>query len=233
MENFTPKSLSLILIFFVEFKGQSHRSNSNRNTVKQTQAVLRRWCQASRIWGFGMVFMIRPGVLGFTTAGRVRIDSGWSWTLQFARVTLHDGKVAPLTSQTLARAIFFALWSWLSSHSNFDLGLSRSDSREKIYQIRAYDFGVQFTFNGWLGTKHQLRFLSITCVYQDSKQCCGRNFFCILSVHFCGIVWPAAGELSSQQLASDGNTTNLDLSHIQIVNLLGIKKEEKKKKNKI
>ena len=42
----------------------------------------------------------------FTTAGHLRCDSGWSWTFRIARVTVHDCKVALLTSQTLARAIF-------------------------------------------------------------------------------------------------------------------------------
>ena len=36
---------------------------------------------------------------------------------------------------------------WPSSRSNFDLGPSPSDSTEKLYHIRAYDFGVQFSFN--------------------------------------------------------------------------------------
>ena len=49
------------------------------------------------------------GRIGFSTAGRLRIKSGWSWTFQIARVTVHKGEVAPLTSQTLARAIFFAV----------------------------------------------------------------------------------------------------------------------------
>ena len=36
---------------------------------------------------------------------------------------------------------------WPSSRSNFDLGPSPLDSTEKIFHIRAYDFGVQFSFN--------------------------------------------------------------------------------------
>ena len=43
----------------------------------------------------------------FTAVGGLRTDSGWSWTFRIARVTLHEGEVASLTSQTLARAIFF------------------------------------------------------------------------------------------------------------------------------
>ena len=35
---------------------------------------------------------------------------------------------------------------WPSSRSNFDLGPSPLDSTEKIFHIRAYDFGVQFSF---------------------------------------------------------------------------------------
>ena len=49
---------------------------------------------------------------------------------QNARVTVHDCKVAPLTSQTLASAIF-SLSVWLSSRSNFNLGPSPPDSTNK------------------------------------------------------------------------------------------------------
>ena len=45
----------------------------------------------------------------FTTAGRVRTDSGWSWTFWIARMiaVLLDCEVALLTSQALAHARFF------------------------------------------------------------------------------------------------------------------------------
>ena len=67
----------------------------------------------------------------------------WSWTFRNACVTLQDGEVAPPMSQTLARAIYSP--SVLpSSHSIFDLP-SPSNSTEKIYQIKAYNFGVQFS----------------------------------------------------------------------------------------
>ena len=43
---------------------------------------------------------------------------------------------------------------WPSSRSNFDLGPSPLDSTEKIFYIRAYDFGVQFSFkHGWVNTR--------------------------------------------------------------------------------
>ena len=88
--------------------------NSNRNTVKQmaknsrvtAQPVLRHWCQASRIRGCWMVLNL-TGHNRFTMAGHLRSDSGWSWKFWITHVTLHEGEVAPLTSQTLACAIFF------------------------------------------------------------------------------------------------------------------------------
>ena len=98
----------------VQVQGQ----NSNRNTVKQmakmskisrvttTRPVLRHWCRRQEFeaeeW-----FWIQPGIIGSTMAGRLRSDFDWSWTFRIACVTLHDCEVAPLRSQTLARAIFF------------------------------------------------------------------------------------------------------------------------------
>ena len=62
-------------------------------------------------------------------------------------MTVHNCKVAwPLTSQTLSRTIFSSSVS-PSSCSNFDLRPLPLVSTEKMYQIRAYDFGVQFSFN--------------------------------------------------------------------------------------
>ena len=45
--------------------------------------------------------------------------------------------------------IFRPFWPsvWPSSRSNFDLGPLPLDSTEKIFHVRAYDFGVQFSFN--------------------------------------------------------------------------------------
>ena len=123
-------------LFFVELNGKSPRQKFERNTVKQTaengqkkswvmmmRLVLHHWYQASRIRHCGMTFN-STGRNRFTTAGRVRPDSGWSWTFRL------EGKVAPLTSQTLARVIFpFSVWP--SSRLYFDLEPSRSDSTEK------------------------------------------------------------------------------------------------------
>ena len=66
----------------------------------------------------------------FTTAGRVRTDSGWSWILCIAHVTLHNCEVAPRTLQTLSSA-HFSPSVWPSSHSNFNLRSSPTDSSEK------------------------------------------------------------------------------------------------------
>ena len=111
------------------------RSNRRPKMAKQSRVTIRRplsrhWCQASRIWGSGMVLQLNStGRNRITTAGCLRTDSGWSWTFWITRVTLHDCQVAPLMSQTPARAIFL-LYVWPSS--NFDFGLSPSDSTEKI-----------------------------------------------------------------------------------------------------
>ena len=73
----------------------------------------------------------------FTTASRVRIDSGWSWIFRIARLTLHNCKMAPLTSQTLAHAIFFCC-----RFDRLPVRISTSDLHHqilltKIYQIRS------------------------------------------------------------------------------------------------
>ena len=73
------------------------------------------------------------------------ICSSWSLTFWIARVTLHNCKVAPLSSKTLAHAIFRRLLDCLP------VGILTSDLHHwilpnKICQIRAYDFGVQFYF---------------------------------------------------------------------------------------
>ena len=100
---------------------------AKKSRVMTTWPVLRHWCQASRIRGCKMV--LDPTRRNrFTTAGRVRTDSGWSWTFWIARVTLHEGEVAPPTSQTQARAIFFAVCLTVFC-SNFDLGPSPSNHK--------------------------------------------------------------------------------------------------------
>ena len=66
----------------------------------------------------------------FTATDCLRSESAWSWTFQVACVTLHDCKVAPLASQTLARAIS-SLSVRPSSCSTSDLGPLPSDSAEK------------------------------------------------------------------------------------------------------
>ena len=137
----------------VKIRGQI----SNGNTVKQTAengqkisgddggryyvAGARRQEFEAAEWSW-----IRPNIIGLRMAGRIRTDSGWSWTFQIARLTLHEGGVAQLTSQALASA-FFSPSVWPSSRLNFDLGPSPSDStgKKSIRSGRAYDFGVQFS----------------------------------------------------------------------------------------
>ena len=108
--------------------------------------VLRHWCLASRIQGCGMV-LNSTGRNRFATTGRVRIVFGWSWTFQIARVTLHEGEVAPLTSQKLARVMFFAVCLTGFPFEFWPRTFTIELYGKKIYPIRAYDFGVQFSFN--------------------------------------------------------------------------------------
>ena len=78
-------------------------------------------------------------------------DSGWSRISWFRRVTLRwlrgGTSVAPWRHKWSDVPVFSPS-VWPSSRSNFDLGPSSSDSTEKNQKnhIRAYDFGVQFSF---------------------------------------------------------------------------------------
>ena len=100
--------------------------NQTVRTCSNDQLKSRFWCHFCFNGGFqswaltaGVTSLV-PGVknsrlrngLGHntcTSAGHVWTDSGWSWTFGIACVTLHEGEVAPPTSQTLRRAIFFAV----------------------------------------------------------------------------------------------------------------------------
>ena len=79
--------------------------NGKKSRVTKRPILCHR-CLASSIWGYGMVMNLTGDDM-FTMAGRLRSDSGWSWTFRIACVTLHDCEVAPLTSHMFARAIFF------------------------------------------------------------------------------------------------------------------------------
>ena len=132
--------------------------NSNRNTVKQTAengrkfsgdrdaAGINHFYQASKIRGSGMV-LNSTGCHRFSTAGRVRTDSGWSGPFRIARVTLHDCKVAPLRSQAQTCYFFFAVYLTIFLFEFRPQTFTIGFYGENIYQIRAYDFGVQFSFN--------------------------------------------------------------------------------------
>ena len=97
--NCTPKLKSDLLGFFccvTSWRSEVRirtgtRSNRRLKMAKKSwvttmQPELRRWIQASRIPGCGMVLnsTVRNW---FTTAGRPRSDSSWSWTFRIARVT--------------------------------------------------------------------------------------------------------------------------------------------------
>ena len=80
------------------------------------------------------------------------LDAGWFRLITNILIQSRDlamiarwHQCGTMTSQMLARASFPPS-VWPSSRSNFDLGPSPSDSTEKLYHIRAYDFGVQFSF---------------------------------------------------------------------------------------
>ena len=80
------------------------------------------------------------------------LDAGWFRLITNILIQSRDlamiarwHQCGTMTSQILARASFPPS-VWPSSRSNFDLGPSPSDSTEKLYHIRAYDFGVQFSF---------------------------------------------------------------------------------------
>ena len=97
--------------------------------------------------GCGMVLNSTERIR-FSTAGRVRIDSGWSWTFRIACVTLHEGKVAPLTSQTVACAILFAVcltvfvFEFLSR--TFTIGLDRKKSIRSERMILECSFPLRY-----------------------------------------------------------------------------------------
>ena len=78
---------------------------AKKSRVTKTRPVVLHWCQASRIQGCKIV-LNSSGRNRFTAEGRVRIDSGWSWTFRISHVTVYVGEVAPLMSRTLAHAIF-------------------------------------------------------------------------------------------------------------------------------
>ena len=152
----------------VKVRGQ----NSNRNTVEQTAengqkisgdddaAGIASWCQASRMQGCRIV-LNSTGRNMFSTGVGVRNDSGWSWTFRIARVTLHDCEVAPLVPQKLAHAIFFAVCLIVFQYEIWRRTLTIEFYGKKVYQIRAYGLGVQFSFNTcltdsvWRGRKRK------------------------------------------------------------------------------
>ena len=67
---------------------------------------------------------------------------------------------------------------WPSSRSNFYVGPSPLDSTEKILHIRAYDFGVQFSFN--VEKRRHLKMATQCCLWRaKSYPFCMPNAFCI------------------------------------------------------
>ena len=129
---------------------------AKKSWVTTTRPALRHWCQVSIIRGCGMVLNL-TGRNWFTTAGRVWSDSGWPWKFRRAGVTLDDCKMAPLTSQKLARAIFFSASVWPSSSSNFDIGPLPSDSMKKK-SIRSELMILEWSFPSRMSNQRVHRF---------------------------------------------------------------------------
>ena len=108
--------------------------NSNRKTVKQTAEN----GQKSRVTTpRGRHESLVPG----TSTSRLRIS----------RVTLHDCEVAPVWHHDVTNARTCQFFRRL--FDRLPVRISTSDLyhrilRKKIYHIRAYGFGVQFSFNG-------------------------------------------------------------------------------------
>ena len=120
-----------------KFEWEDSQKDCQKSRVTKAQPILHHLCQVSRIRGSRMV-LNSTAWNRFTTARRLRSDSGWSWTFRIARMTLHDCEVVPLTSQTIACAIFFRRLFDRLPRSNFKLGPSQLDFADKICQIRDY-----------------------------------------------------------------------------------------------
>ena len=117
--------------------------NSNRKTVKQTAEN----GQKSRVTTpRGRHESLVPG----TSTSRLRIS----------RVTLHDCEVAPVWHHDVTNARTCQFFRRL--FDRLPVRISTSDLyhrilRKKIYHIRAYDFGVQFSFKLYLEAVGVLR----------------------------------------------------------------------------
>ena len=134
-------------IFFVEFDGESRGQNSNRNTVKKTaenghksramkmRPVLRHWCQASSIWGCGMI-LSSTGCIRYTTAGAY---SNWFRLIMNITICSCDlathGDVVPLASCKRSHVPILSLSVWPSSRlvlCNSDAGSPGSTGKTSI-----------------------------------------------------------------------------------------------------
>ena len=140
--------------------------------VTTTRPIWRHWCQASRIQGCGMV-LNSTGRNRFTTAGRVQIDSGWSWTISNCsrdRAWRRGGTTDITNTRTCHFfVVCLTIFQFKFRSRTFTIGFYS----ERIYQIRADDLGVQFSFckdiRGsifWLGEGMLLYFLKtrLLCV---------------------------------------------------------------------
>ena len=156
-ENCTPKPNSLILLAFFrrvcwwrsKVKIQTGRRSNRRPKMAKrsrvtTQPILRHWCQASRTRGSGMVL---------NSTGRSRFSTaGWcmNWFQPIMNISNRSrdcawrrgGTTLSQCSHVPFRRLFDRLPLRISTSH-----LHHRTQRKTIYQIRAYDFGVQFSFN--------------------------------------------------------------------------------------
>ena len=116
-----------------------------------TQPVIHHWSQVLTIRGCGMV-LNSTGCNRFTTTGHLRSYFNWPWTFRIARMTLHDCEVAPLTSQTLAPANFFAVCLTVISFEfrplTFTIGFYENKSIRSELMILECSFPLK-VYNRW------------------------------------------------------------------------------------
>ena len=125
-------------------KGSGEKGKKWQKSLESVRQVQQAWLPSTRASESRQEFEVLPGTIGLLP--QVQSGSGRSWTSWIARVTLHNCEVASRTSQMLAHAIFsdvcLTIFPFKFRPQTFTI-----DSTEKKLQIRAYDFGVQCSFN--------------------------------------------------------------------------------------
>ena len=112
--------------------------------MTKTGPVLRHWCRESRMRGRGIV-LDSTGHISLTTAGRLRSDSSWSyehfelWPCMMTR--WHHWR---RHHKCMACSSFFAVCLTDFPTEFWPRTKDHRISQKKVYQIRAYGFGMQF-----------------------------------------------------------------------------------------